>query len=309
MRGEIMNDIFKNVINKIANESDINDLYIALTSFGIQIKNSDGSFRPLYDIFNSLSEWYALNNLENKIKNEIGGDKMNNVNNKIVRCIENNHFYDKLTMGKEYIVTAEDDTKYFLVSDNGFKLAFLKKRFEEVTTEKYSPIEYTIDIKTRNGITEVEINNFKVDKDLFGIGNIYEFLNLPFDRFGFVDLQSKSKIESVLFDYFNKISYYNIGRFFEFNRNQDAIEFAYIFSKNIKKINDKLTTTVKQVQTVYLVEHQPNGKLYAFKSTDKLEVGQLVICDTIKGQQYGIVKKTGTDSIFQYNKRSSCRKA
>jgi hypothetical protein len=60
------------------------------------------------------------------------------------------------------------------------------------------------------------------------------------------------------------------------------------------------------VKTVYDVQFQPEGKLYTFRSNDSLTIGQLVVCNSCNGKDYGLIVTTREESEYEYNSRAYC---
>lgn len=75
------------------------------------------------------------------------------------------------------------------------------------------------------------------------------------------------------------------------------------FIKKINKIESRLNDLNKV--KIYKVEHCLNGKLYKFISEDDLNVGDFVVCDTIKGRTYGVVKEI---EICENNNYKKCER-
>ena len=90
--------------------------------------------------------------------------------------------------------------------------------------------------------------------------------------------------------------------------NSNIVDLAYKIQKSIEEINKVLIYKKKEDKLVYLIEHEPNGKQYHFKSNEQLNITQLVHCDTIKGLQYGVIVGTEYISDAKYSQLKECRR-
>lgn len=231
-------------------------------------------------------------------------------------CINNQDGYCHLTFGRGYEIEQETDDSYMVKNDKGQIKPYLKDKFvnsqEEVNkiidrnnnpSDYFSPVELQLNITGRS----IELHSIEVDQQLLGVGNIQEFLNIQ-PLYG-VKVASKYKAPNIYSGYID----FGKDRILEQTKvtatlkdNRAALEFANNILKEIDYINSKLIMTKKEKQIVYLVEHEPDGKRYAFKSEEILKMEQLVICDTKKGKQYGVVKGIDYENINQYLNRSNC---
>lgn len=231
-------------------------------------------------------------------------------------CINNQDGYCHITLGRGYEIEKETDDSYMVKNDKGEIKPYLKDRFvssqEEVNkiidrnnnpSDYFSPVKLQLNISGRR----IELHSIEVDQQLLGIGNIHEFLNI--EPLHGVKVVSKYKSPNIY------SGYIDLGKYIDSEQisvsgilkdNKAALEFANNILKEIDYINSKLIMTKKEKKIVYLVEHEPDGKRYSFKSEEILKVDQLVICDTKKGKQYGVVKGIDYENINQYLNRSNC---
>lgn len=240
-----------------------------------------------------------------------------------IYCINNQDGYCKLTLGGSYNTQENKGDYYYIYDDNGEMKKYLKDKF---TTSKelaesildmrnnpsnyYQPIEIalTISYKTEYNQSTLGLTLLNIDEGINGIGNIYEFLNLT-PSYG-ITISSSSKNAD-----YNKISnYVQLGKAkgqmvtIKNGNNSNIVELAYKIQKSIEEINKVLIYKKKEDKLVYLIEHEPNGKQYHFKSDEQLNITQLVHCDTIKGLQYGVIVGTEYISGAKYSQLKECRR-
>ena len=243
--------------------------------------------------------------------------------NKIIYCINNQGGICNLTIGKEYEIGNCIGDKYIVKCDDGFTKAYLKDRF---TTSKeladamldmknnpnnyYQPIEVALNIgyNIEHNKSTLGLVLLDIDEGINGIGNIYEFLDLKpsYD----ITISSSSRNA----DYNKTSNYVQLGKSkgymvtIKSGTNSNVVDLAYKIHKSIDEINKVLIYKKKEDKLVYLIEHEPNGKQYHFKSDEQLNITQLVHCDTIKGLQYGVIVGTEYISGAKYIQLKECRR-
>lgn len=244
-----------------------------------------------------------------------------------IYCIKNDSGYCKLTLGKEYEdLQIQSSDKYVIISDDQYPHSYSKDKFTtdkelaiKILDRNNNPSEYYEPLCISVLITEdeyqtsrVNLNVIHIDNSLLGVGNLYNFLDIK-PSYN-ITLTSSTK-----YICYNPTSgFLQIGKneksngtseIYSVNNNQKAIEFAYKVSKSIEEINKTLIYKKKEKKLVYLVEHEPNGKVYYFKSDDKeLNNNQTVYCDTSRGLQYGVIKGTKYIPHSQWYQLKECRR-
>jgi len=240
-----------------------------------------------------------------------------------IYCIDNQNGFCKLTVGKEYELINETEDKYIVQTDNGEYKPYEKGRFnisqqetEAIIDKKRNPDEYFKPIhivldciyNENDGYTSVRLKVLDVDQALLGVGDIYDFLKIE------PSYNLKVNSSSKYISYNTTSQTLQLGKILNNNfvgirnvsSNSKAIEFMYRIYKTINEINNKLTLVKKEYKQVYVIEHEPNGKRYYFKSDDELYIQELVHCKTSRGLQYGLVMGIESEPSSKYYTRSEC---
>ena len=246
-----------------------------------------------------------------------------------VYCINNQDGYCKLTLGGSYN-TEDNKSEFYQMYDNeGEMKKYLKNKFvlskekaELIIDSKNNPTNYYQPISIALHISHnIEQNQstlglilLNIDDSMNGVGNIYEFLNIKPNYDIIISSSSRNA------DYNKTSSYVQLGKLKNFmttiknGTNSNIIDLAYKIQKSIDEINKVLIYKKKEKKLAYSIEHEPNGKRYYFKSDDlcytresQYKEGTLVICNTVRGEQYGIIRGTGFIPEAKYNQLKEFR--
>ena len=240
-----------------------------------------------------------------------------------IYCINNQDGYCKLTLGGSYNTQENKGDYYYIYDDNGEMKKYLKDKFtnskelaDSILDMKMNPSNYYQPIEIALHINHnIEQNQstlglilLNIDEGINGIGNIYEFLNLT-PSYG-ITISSSSRNA----DYNKTSNYVQLGKSKGYmvtikrGTNSNVVDLAYRIQKSIDEINKVLIYKKKEDKLVYLIEHEPNGKQYYFRTKldeSSCEIhygkGTLVICDTSRGEQYGVICGTEYISGAKYN--------
>ncbi|GCD12886.1 hypothetical protein [Clostridium tagluense] len=227
-------------------------------------------------------------------------------------CVDNQNGYCKIEVGMEYLILEETDIHYIVKNDNNKVQKYLKTRFSDTDTnstkhidnECYAPIE--IELRIIGQL--VNIKSIKMDKDLFNIHNIQDFVGINSDCHIRVSSCSRYPRTSLNHIDLGNREWDCINTLMKLEDNKSAIEYAYKISQEIENINKELVKKSKAKVLVYAIEHEPNGKRYFFTCKETLYLDELVICDTSRGEQYGVMKDIEFATVSYGINRKSCRK-
>lgn len=218
-------------------------------------------------------------------------------------CINNQNGYCKLTVGKEYEIWSSSSLHYLLINDAEELKNYEQKKF--ITKEEYilmqdrkknpelyySPIKITLDIIS--GMVAMKV--LEMDERFRGVGDLFKF----------IDKENPYKLELVS-EYCPNLNRTDIRVFGRkrkqdhiiaqgwFTTNDQAIKYLIEVNKVVEAFNQALLEIKIKNIKIYEVEHTPGGKLYSFISDADLECEETVICDTIKGKVYGVIKNKKT---------------
>lgn len=240
-----------------------------------------------------------------------------------IYCINNQSGICSLTIGKEYEMRGRVEDSYIIKNDDGFVRTYLKNKF---TTSKelsesildikvnpnnyYQPVEIALNIShnIEHNQSTLGLTLLNIDDDINGVGNIYGLLNIKPSYNIIISSSSRNA------DYNKTSSYVQLGKSKGYmatiknGTNSNIIDLAYRIQKSIDEINKVLVYKKKEKKLAYLIEHEPNGKKYHFKSElFSYDEGATVICDTMFGEKYGIVVGTEYVSESKYNKLARFR--
>lgn len=216
-------------------------------------------------------------------------------------CENNKDVEDYLTVGKEYkVISMFPKTGLILVkSDTGLvehvKESRFKVRKDDSMKTCYKPFIIEINVEGKEASGHISY----VDENLPTMDSMNEFLNIP-SPFG-IDLKLTKTGRGTRVFFFDKD-----GSDKALANNMEALEFAYLIKKTIVLYNILLQNKEYVVKTVYDVQFQPEGKLYTFRSTDSPIIGQLVVCNSCNGKDYGMVVAIKEESEHEYNSRAYC---
>lgn len=216
-------------------------------------------------------------------------------------CNNNNGVEDYLTLGKEYkVISMFPKTGLVLVkSDTGLvehvKESRFKARKDDIMKTYYKP--FIIEVNVEGKIASGKVTF--VDENLPTMTSMNKFLDIP-TPFG-IDLRLTKTDAGIKVFFFDKD-----GAAKTWSNNIEALEFAYLVKKTVMLYNILLKNKEYVVKTVYNVQFQPCGKPYTFRSNDKLMVGELVVCNSCNGKDYGIVVAIKEESEHDFNSRAYC---
>lgn len=180
---------------------------------------------------------------------------------------------------------------------------------EEVTSENFKPIEIRLAcICDKKGTTRTRVG-MKVDSKesvLNKIKDVKEFFGADFNiniicqnKASFYDEETRTlSIGDEGFGF---------GSLALFEDNKKAINVMNEIHGAITELNYLLENTEK-INKVYAVEHEPDGMRFNFKSKQRLNVGDVVSCDTVRGNVYGIVREVILEPVEEYLNRNECQK-
>lgn len=191
-----------------------------------------------------------------------------------------------LTVGKQYTSLGEVGEFYTVINDKLEVALYSRNIFSTVPNDKYEPIRYQIKVNANM----VTIEDCYIDEELIvdSSGCITKYAN---SRSINNQLSVVSTGRTAYYKASDAVDIKNGTNVFIVENNDEAIELAYRISKQLQQINRRLKFMKKAESFVYMIEHKPNGKRHAYFSDDKINVGDLVVCNSSKGDSYGVCRE------------------